>query len=394
MNESKRTRVVVVGGGFGGVKLALDLSKDESFDTVLISDQPEFRYYPSLFRAATGGSRTASAILLADIFAHRSITIEYQKIEILDRHAKVVRTADGKEFEYDVLVLALGSTTNYFGIKGLEQYSYGIKSLEDAEKLKRHIHQQLTDDNQPDLNYVVVGGGPTGIELAAELPGYMRRIMHNHGISPRPVHVDLIEASPRLMPRMPEDISKAMADRLTKLGIKLYMNEAVQAETADAIVIHGEALKSHTVVWTAGMSNNSFFATNNFKLSPKGRVIVDKFLQSEPGIYVLGDNAETTYTGMAQTALYDADFVAKNLKRKSQGQPAEIYKPKKPIYVMPAGPHWAAVLWGNVRLYGWIGWVLRRAADLVAYHDIEPWWKASKLWLAEAQSEEDCLVCK
>lgn len=394
MNKPKRTRVVVVGGGFGGIKLALDLSKDEAFDVTLISDKPEFRYYPALFRAATGGSRTASAIPLADIFAHRPITLEYQKLETLDRQAKAVRITGGRELSYDILVLALGSMTNYFGIKGLEQYSYGIKSLEDAEELKQHIHQQLTDDKQPDLNYVVVGGGPTGIELAAELPGYVKRVMRNHGMASRPIHVDLIEASPRLMPRMPEDMSKVMADHLTKLGVKLYMNEAVQAETANAIMIHGEALKSHTVIWTAGMSNNPFFAANNFKLSPKGRVIVGDFLQAEPDIYVLGDNAETTYTGMAQTALYDADFVAKNLKRKSQNQPAVTYKPKKPIYVMPAGPHWAAVLWGNVRLYGWIGWVLRRAADLVAYHDIEPWWKASKLWFAETQSEEDCLICK
>lgn len=104
--------------------------------------------------------------------------------------------------------MALGVVTNFFNIKGLEEFAYGIKSLEDAEKLKIHLHQQITDEGKPDLNYVVVGGGPTGIELAGALGDYVKYICQKHGIKRRAVHVDLVEAAPRLVPRMPTAISK------------------------------------------------------------------------------------------------------------------------------------------------------------------------------------------
>jgi NADH dehydrogenase len=394
MSRETPTRIVIVGGGFGGVKLALSLSGSKEFAVTLVSQSPEFRYYPALFRTATGGSRKASAIPLADIFAGKQITLEYKKVEVLNRQAKAIRIEGGRELTYDVLVLALGSVTSYLGIKGLSEYSYGIKSLEEAEELKLHLHQHLIDHKSPDLNYVVIGGGSTGVELAGELPGYMKRVMQRHGLEQRSVQVSLIEAAPRLMPHMPEDVSHAMERRLIQLGVTLHLGEAIQAETADAVMINGEALKSKTVIWTAGMDNNPFFAANGFKLSPKGKVLVDEFLQAEPDIYVMGDAADTMYSGMAQTALYDADFVACNLKSKANGQATKAYRPKKPIYVMPAGPQWAAVLWGNLRIYGWLGWVLRRLADLVAYHDIAPWWEASKLWMAESDTEEGCPNCK
>jgi NADH dehydrogenase FAD-containing subunit len=109
---------------------------------------------------------------------------------------------------------------------------------------------------------------------------------------------------------------------------------------------------------------------------------------------VLGDNADTKYSGLAQTALYDGVYAAENLIRIQRGRKPKVYKPKKPIYVMPAGPKWAAVLWGNFRIYGWLGWQLRRLADLVAYHDYRPWWQASQLWQAEKTEEETCPLCR
>src|SRR5205823_5365499 len=104
------------------------------------------------------------------------------------------------------------------------------------------------------------------------------------------------------MPRMPRAYSRAVQRRLRKLGITLYLNQAVKAETADDLIISGRDIKSHTVVWTAGVTNNPFLSSNNFVISEHGKVIVDQYLQSEPDIYVIGDNADTKYSGMAQTA--------------------------------------------------------------------------------------------
>lgn len=388
-----KQKIVIIGGGFGGIKTALELCGAEAFSVTLVSDQKDFKYYPMLYRSATGGSRAQSIIPLKDIFAGKDVEVIHDRAEKLDRAKQHIHLSSGKSLPYDVLVLALGVVTNYFGIKGLEQYSYGIKSIEEATALKHHLHQQLIDQHRPDFNYIVIGGGPTGIELAGALPEYIRTIMKKHGVKHRGVRVDLVEAAPHLVPRMPIDVSRAIARHLRKSGVKLYLGKKVQGETADSLMVDGEPIKSQTVVWTAGVTNHPFFQSNNFTLTDKGKVQVDEYLQAEENIFVIGDNADTLYSGMAQTALYDADFVASNLVATTAGQTPKPYKPKKPIYVLPGGPRWAAVLWGKVRIYGWLGWWLRRAADLVAFHSFEPWWRASKQWLKENDSEEDCTYC-
>lgn len=388
-----KQKIVICGGGFGGVKAALILCRDKRFDVTLISDHLDFRYYPTLFRTATGGRRMISSIPLSEIFEEKHIRIVNDKVSSINREAKEILTSKGEAFNYDALIIGLGVQTNYFGIKGLEQYSYGIKTIDDAEELKRHLHDQLIDQKKLDLNYVVVGGGPTGIELAGALPSYLKRISKQHGIRKRDIHVCLVEAAPRLLPRMPRDLSISVKHHLRKLGVRLYLKSAVQAETPDCLVVNGKPIKSHTVIWTAGVSNHPFFGAQGFQLSKKGKVRVDQYLQAEPSIYVIGDNADTPYSGLAQTALYDGKFVADNLIRQINREDGVPYKAKKPIYVFPAGDSWAAVLWGKFRLYGRLGWMLRKVADLRAYHDYEPWQMASRRWVAESEFEDDCPIC-
>ncbi len=390
----QKHQIVIVGGGFAGVKAALELAQDIRFHITLISDTPNFRYYGTLYHTAMGGSSEVSSIPLEEIFTeHPRVKIVYAKATGLDRKTQSLTTDNGEKYTYSALILGLGVVTNYFNIPGIEQNAFGIKTPEDAEELKDHLHAQLLDINQPDLNYVVIGGGPTGIELAGVLGDYVESIRRKHGLPKRKVHVDLVEAAPYLVPRMPKDISRAIARQLRRQGVKLYLKTAVESQTPDELVIGGKPIRSHTVVWTAGMSNNPFFAEQGFQPSPNRKVRVDQFLQAEPGIYVLGDNADTPYSGMAQTALRDGVFVANNLIRLADGKSNQPYHAKKPIYVMPAGPNWAAVLWGSVRIYGRMGWWLRRAADLIAYHDYEPWFRATKHWLAEYETEESCPRC-
>lgn len=387
-------RIVIVGGGFGGIKTALDLCEDPRFHVTLISDHADFRIYPTLYHTATGGSRRVSSIPLTEIFDGKRVHLVLDKVVRLDRQARTVATAGGHSVGYEALVLALGVLTNYYGISGLKEYSFGIKTLAEAEELKAHLHQQMIDEKRLDLNYVVIGGGPTGIELAGALPGYLRKIAKKHGLPKRKIHVDLVEAAPRLVPRMPKDISRRIARHLRRQGVTIYLKKSVQAQTADALMVNNKPIRSHTVVWTAGVTNNPFFSEQGFQLATNKKVRVDQFLQYEPGIYVIGDNADTPYSGLAQTALRDGEFVAHNLMRLASKLDPEPYKAKKPIYVLPAGPDWAAVLWGRFRIYGRMGWWLRRMADLIAYHDYEPWQLATRRWVAENEEEEEsCHHC-
>ncbi|MBA2279563.1 FAD-dependent oxidoreductase [Candidatus Saccharibacteria bacterium] len=389
----RKQEVVIVGGGFGGVKSALELAGHSSFQVTLISDKPFFEYHPLLYHTATGGSKVVSSIPLGEIFSEKRIQILIDTATKLDRTKKSLTLKSGKKLDYDILILGLGNITNYFNIPGMSEYSYGIKSLKDAEKLKAHLHQQLTDTLKLDTDYVIVGGGPTGVELAGALPDYLKYLMKQHGVKSRKIHIDLIEAAPRLMPRMPESVSRVIYRRLIKLGIKIYLNEPVQAETANTLMLDGKPIRTHTVIWTAGIANNPFFAENHFQLSPNGKVLVDRLMQAWPGIFVLGDNADTPYTGMAQTALYDALFVTENLKRHADGKRPYAYKPRKPIYITPAGKHWAVVVWGKLHIYGWLGWALRKVADWIGYKDLEPWWKATDRLFADNRREDNCLIC-
>ncbi len=389
----KKPRIVIVGAGFGGIKTALELAEDTRFHVTLISDHINFRYYPTLYRTATGGRKILSSIPLSEIFSGKNVHIIIDRVVSLDRVSRTVKTKIGHVIGFESLVLAMGVYTNYFGIKGLKELSYGIKTNKDAQELKAHLHNQLIINNEPDLNYVVVGGGPSGIELAGVLPAYLNQISRQHRLKKRKIHVDLVEAAPRLVPRMPKDVSRRITYQLRRLGVKIYLNTAVSAQTADTLVINNKSIRSHTVIWTAGVSNNTFFTNNEFQVAKNGKVRVDQFLQTEMGIYVIGDNADTPYSGMAQTALHDGKFVAANLKRIADKHEPVPYTAKKPVFVFPAGHRWAAVLWGKVRLYGKKGWLLRSLADLVAYHDYEPWQIATRRWAAENDNEEVCTFC-
>lgn len=389
-----KQNVLIVGGGFAGIKAALELAKDpDNFEVTVVSEHEHFRYFPALYRTATGGLRTQTSIRIREIFEGKKITFLKASAKRLDRDNKIVLLGDGQKLSYDILILALGVVTNYFGIQGLKEYSYGIKSPEEAAQFKAELHKQLIDEHTPDKHYVIVGAGPTGIELAGALPAYMKEIMSNHGVKNKSVHIDLIEAAPRLLPRSSKHTSRAVRRQLKKLGIRLYLGQTVQGETADALTVSGKPLSSHTVVWTAGMANNPFFEANNFAVSERHKVLVDEFMKAEDNIYVLGDNAATPFSGMAQTAVYDAKFVAMNLRRAARDEAPARYKPKQPISVIPAGPKWAAVDWGKFHFSGKIGYLLRQAADLVAYTDLEPWWKATEHWFMEFGDEESCEIC-
>src|SRR5262249_39977857 len=145
-----------------------------------------------------------------------------------------------------------------------------------AERFKQHLHRQLVEEHKPDLNYVVVGGGPTGIELAGALAGYLHRICRLHGLDHPSYRIEVVEAAPRLLPRLPESFADRIHHQLKQLGVHIMTGATVQAETATALQLQGQSLKSKTVVWTAGVANNPFFKDNaaHFNLAKNGKVEV------------------------------------------------------------------------------------------------------------------------
>ncbi|MEX2006912.1 MAG: FAD-dependent oxidoreductase [Candidatus Saccharimonadales bacterium] len=392
--EQPQKKVLIVGGGFGGIKAAQELASHSEFNVSLISDQPEFRYYPALYKSATGGSLLAASLPLSHIFDDLAVNVIIDQVVNLDKTNKLAIGASGRSYHFDVLILALGSVTNYFEISGLKKYSFGIKSLEEVKELRDHLHGELADPKQPDINCVIVGGGPTGVELAGALPGYVQSVLKRHRLSKPKIKISLIEAQSRLLPSLPKGLSKKVQKRLQRLGVVVKTSQEVQAETAEALMVDGHPIITHNVVWTAGVTSHPFLKKAGFSLSHNGKVIVNQFLQAGYNTYVIGDNADTPYSGLAQTAIHDGAYVAGNLKRIATGRRPLPYRPRRPVYIIPIGPYWAAVCWGGLKFWGILGWLLRRFADFMAYAGMETWWKASKRVLRARDQRTQCPLCE
>jgi NADH dehydrogenase len=205
------------------------------------------------------------------------------------------------------------------------------------------------------------------------------------------VRIRLIEASPRILPRSSELTSQRVTARLKSLGVKVETGKRVEQENAHEIIVSGDHVHSHTVIWTSGVTNHPFFAAHPkvFTLAANGRVEVDVYLRATEDIYVIGDNAATTHTGLAQTALHNAVYVARAIQAQHRGVTPPIYHPRLPVQAIPVGRRWAAIEWKSIRIYGWIGAIIRRFANLHGYAEILPVNTALGAWRAANVYEDD-----
>ena len=384
--------VTIVGGGFGGVKAALELAKNKKNHITLISDKPDFQYYPALYGTATGRSHLQSWVPLGKILTNKTnVDVIIDPIIEIDPKTKTIIGSSGTSYEYKLLILALGTITTYFGLKGLDTYSYGIKSADEIRKLKQHLYHSMFEERIIEKNYVIVGAGPTGVELAAALREYIERLAFDYRLPKKKVQINLIEAAPRVLPRMSETTSRRVERRLKKLGVKVMTNQKVEEQTANALIVDGKPIKSQTVIWTSGVANSPFYQANSehFVFAKNGKVVVDEHLRAFKDVHVIGDNAFTPYSGLAQTALHDAIFVARNLERKQAGKKRKLYNAKLPPVVVPVGKNWAVFEWHKLRVSGRLAALLRVAADMIGYSDILPLGQALGVWHAQKVIEDD-----
>ncbi len=384
--------IVIVGGGFGGVKAALELAKDAKNRVLLISDKPDFQYYPALFSTATGHSHLQSWVPLDQIFGEvENVEVRLDTITKINPELHEVQGMSGEKYGYDKCVLALGSVTTFFGIKGLDTFAYGIKSADEIKRLKRHLYTEVARDHEMDKHYVVIGAGPTGTELAAALGTYLEHLRQHYGLKKHSIKIDLIEAAPRVLPRMSESSSRRVLTRLKALGVDVQTGRRVEREDKSALLVDGQPIHTQTVIWTSGVANNPFFKDNaqHFKLAPNGRVLVDKHMRVNRDLYVIGDNAVTKYGGLAQTALHDARYVADDIKRREHGRKTKVYKPVQPAVVVPVGRDWAVFEWHGIKFGGRLGALVRSLADWTGYHDILPFGQALGIWRADRIVEDD-----
>lgn len=195
---------------------------------------------------------------------------------------------------------------------------------------------------------------------------------------------------------MPERASKLMHNRLHKLGIKVIVNAKVGPETDTTLSVNGKSIPTETVIWTAGVTNNPFYANNaaQFTFTERGKVVVDKHLMVDHNVYVIGDNAATEFSGLALTAVHNAKYVAKDIVKQLDYRERKAYKPLSPAAVVPVGRRWAILKYKSLLVWGLPGAVLRSLADFVGYMDVLGFWKAVEIWGSGDQQEEQCTICR
>ncbi len=372
-----KPKIVVVGGGFAGIAAVQSLMKSRVRATItLISNKDYLTYYPALYSLVTDGVQSEVAFPLGDLFPENTVHLMNATFTGVDQGRQVItleNTHGASELPYDYLVLALGSQASYFNIPGLKECSLSFKSVDEALRLKAHFEttfakgKTLSKNEQVALLHtVVVGGGPSGVELAGTLKDYLTKRARVHGIDPSLITIDIIEGSPRLLPTMSEEVSKIAEDRLRTLGVNIFTNRVLQSEERQEVILNDMDIQSGSVVWTAGSSiSETYLKIPGLTQSDRRRIVVTEHLTlaNDNNIFIAGDGAATEFSGLAQTAIYDGKYVGKTIARMIRGKDINAYVPKMPSYVIPIGKKWAIFVHRGMVFKGILPSILRRFID-------------------------------
>ena len=368
MASSTRPRVVILGAGFGGLTAAKALAKDAD---VTVVDRHNFQtFLPLLYQVATAG-------LAADHVAHpvrgalRKSGVKFRMGSPIsvDHKNRSVKLDSSETLDFDHLVVALGSSTADFGVKGVTEHALGMKSVHEAIGIRAEVMRRFEDlcrfEDQTRLSLTVVGGGPTGVEMAGALAELKRGPLKNDEANAAQ-HIDiyLIEAGPRILPMFSERLSARAKKDLEKLGVKVLLNTAVQEVKPRQILVEGQtAIPSEVTIWAAGVKGEPTGALLNLPLEGT-RISVEQNLRvnNYPHIWAIGDisgakdKAGRFLPMVAPVAMQQARWVAKQIMRANRGQVLQDFKYLDKGSMATIGRHKAVVQFKGIQITGALAW--------------------------------------
>ena len=372
-----RPRVMIIGGGFGGILAAKSL-KRANVDITLIDRTNHHTFQPLLYQVATAG--LAPSDITAPI---RWILRNQKNTEVLmaeareiDTSRRVVRIDDElRELPYDYLILAPGSRHSYFGHDEWEPYAPGLKAVEDASEIRRRfllayeIAEKTDNPAARDeyLTFVIVGGGPTGVELAGAIPFIAKKALASEfrRVDTRRTRVVLIEAGPRILPSFPEDLAAHATRDLVDLGVEVRVNSFVTKVESDGVLVGDEKIRARTAFWAAGNKASPLGGFLGAPLDSAGRVKVNPDL-SVPGhseIFAIGDLATFPQEGrlvpwVAPAAMQQGRFAAKSIVKDLRRQPRGTFHYFNKGDLATIGRSRAIADFGRVKFTGRLAWFL------------------------------------
>jgi NADH dehydrogenase len=369
--------VVIIGGGFGGIAVAKGLANKEVRVTII--DKHNFHtFLPLLYQVATAMLEPAEvAYPIRTIFGKaKNVGFRHATVREVDHVRNVVMLEGGAEITFDHLVVATGATASYFGIPGASKFAMPLYSLADARKLRNRLLSSLEEadalaDTAPtSLNFVVVGGGPTGVETSGALSELIRTVIHRDGlrIDPSRVRVLLVDMAPRLLTPFPEKASAYAAKELESMGVEIeFGRSVVEVEERAIRFADGERLRVAAVIWAAGVTASGTLA-HEVQASPgpggRVRVMTDLRLVESENVWAVGDAAavpldDTTFCPqLAPVAMQSGRHCAANVLLSLKGEPTKPFKYRNKGIMATIGRHAAvAKLPGGTIIKGTSGWL-------------------------------------
>ena len=398
MNGKSTHRVVIVGSGFGGLNAAKDLA-GANVKITLIDKNNHHTFQPLLYQVATAGLSPGEIAEPIRSILRKDKNVEVLMMEVtgFDLERKVVQTAD-QEISYDSLIVAAGASHAYFGHDEWRTLAPGLKTIEDALEIRRRVllafelaeRQAAAGEAVEPLNFVVVGAGPTGVELAGTLAEICRHsLAHDFRlIDPQRTRIHLLEGGPNVLPSYPEDLSRSALEQLQRLGVEVQTSAMVTQIEPGAIYIGETRMNAAVILWAAGVAASSLGAKLGVPVDRAGRVLVqpDLSVPGHPEVFVIGDLASLKdetgklLPGVAPVAIMEGRYVAKLIRREVEARATENGQlaPRKPFHYFDKGSlatigRAAAVAeFGKIHISGhiaWLAWLLVHILFLIGFQN-------------------------
>ena len=382
--------MVVVGGGFGGLYAARALA-GRPVRVTLLDRRNHHLFQPLLYQVATAALNPSDiATPLRSVLRHaKNITVLLAEVERVDLPARRL-VLDRGEIGYDALILAAGAGHSYFGHEDWEVLAPSLKSLEDALEIRRRVLLAYESaEREPDgaeqqalLTFVVVGGGPTGVELAGALAEISRQTIARDFrlIDPTRARIVLLEGGERVLASFPETLSRRAQDSLQRIGVEVRTRAIVTGVTADAVWLGGEQIRARTVLWAAGVAAAPLARTLGVTLDRSGRVPVepDLSIPGHPDAFAIGDMSlyrtreGTVLPGLAPVAMQQGTHAADNALRRLDGRPTRAFHYRDRGTMATIGRASAVAVVGGVQLSGlpaWLAWLVVHIMFLIGFRN-------------------------
>jgi NADH dehydrogenase len=377
MSDERQPHVIIVGGGFAGLDAARALSRAPVAVT-LVDRHNHHVFQPLLYQVA------AAALSPGDIASpirwilrrQSNVRVLLGEVTGVDLTGKAV-VIDGRErLGYDFLILAAGATHSYFGHDDWSAYAKGLKTLDDALTMRRRMllaFEEAEREADPArrrhlLTFVLIGGGPTGVELAGALAEIARHTLKHEfdRIDPESSRIVLIEAGPTILPSFPESLRDSARRALRKLGVEVWENARVTQVEAEAVQVGDDRIPAHTILWSAGVAGAAVGASLGVPLDRVGRIAVqpDLSVAGYPEVFIAGDLANFPHQtgsplpGVAQVAKQQGTHAARNIQALIAGRPATPFHYRDPGNMATIGRAAAIADFGWLRVSGYLGWLM------------------------------------